>query len=170
MIWPWHWLVDPANGPTVSAVGLLISVVGFPITIVQLIRTRRAAVAAKDAADNATLRLNSFSALRECEAARLNANSINDAIAEQDWDKTLILYQQLSKNLSDLVHCNIDFDVAVTEELQTGVDIIEVNCKVIERLQLDAPDKLTRAKQFHALRKIDPRITKTFFNLERLSS
>jgi hypothetical protein len=114
--------------------------------------------------------MNSFSALRECELARTNARSVNDAIAAEDWDSVLVNYQAIARNLNDLLHCNINFDADVKVSLSEGIGIINHNCNVVERLRIDSPEKLTKGKQFTALRKIDPIISKTYFNLERLSS
>lgn len=45
----WIWLTAPDNAPTVGALGLIVSLFGFAITIWQLVRTRNALVAANDA-------------------------------------------------------------------------------------------------------------------------
>jgi hypothetical protein len=170
MIGLWGTFISPANSAVVGALGLLVALFGFPITIWQLIRTKKAAEAARHAADGATLRLNSFSALRECEMARAHLKAVNDAIAREDWDAALISYQEVSTSLNDLLQCNIAFDKDVSDYLSEGMVIIGNNCGVIEKaLRADAK-KLTKGKQFAALRSLDPIVSKARFNLERLSS
>jgi len=113
--------------------------------------------------------MNSFSALRECELARTNSKNVSDAIEKEDWDSVLIRYQDVAKNLNELLHCNIRFDDEVRTALEAGLAIVAHNCGVLDKLRLDAPAKLTRGKQFSALRKLDPIMSKVHFNLERLS-
>lgn len=170
MLEPWRWLVDPVNAPAIGAMGFLLSLVGFPITIWQLIRTKRAAQAAKLAADNAKLRMNSFSALRECEMARVHSKSVSDSIANEDWEGVLIGYQHVARSLNDLLLSNVAFDQDVLNSLSKGLEVLENNCSVVERSLKTDPAKLTKGKQFSALRNIEPVISQALFNLERLTS
>jgi hypothetical protein len=170
MLGIWNWLIDPANSPAVGALGLIVGVVGFPLTLVQLWRTKRAAYAAKVAAENARVRMNSFNAMRECEHARSQARTVNDAIGREDWDDALVNYQQISVSLINLQQSNVRFDDEVVIDLTDGIQKIGNNCNVLERAIKTDPEKLSKGKQFAALRPIDNIIAKALFNLERLSS
>lgn len=166
----WAWLFEPDNSPVVGAISLIIGVVGFPLTLIQLWRTKRAADAAKDAADNAKLRITSFSAMRECEHARTRARAVNDAIAAGNWEDALVKYQEVSVSFMHLCQSNVNFDPEVSKGLSDGIKTIDNNCSVLERALKSNRNNITKGKQFSALRPIDEAIAKTLFNLERLSS
>ena len=166
----WHWATTSENAPIIGALGLLLAAVGFPLTLIQLWRTKRAADAATDAANSARLRMNSFGALRECENARAQAREVNDAIGRNDWDAALVNYQGLSTSLVQLKQCNVSFDSDVISALDRGIGVIDANCAVLERALRTDASRLTKGKQFSALRPLDAIIAKAMFNLERLSS
>lgn len=169
-MWGWDWLFDPKNAATVSALGFVLAVVGFPITLIQLWRTKKSADSAKEAADSVALRINSFGAMRECEQARSQARRVNDAVAAGDWELALIKYQDVAVGLTHLAESNVTFDDGVAASLQEAIKRIDENCNVIERALKTDPNKISKGKQFSALRPIDTVIAKTMFNLERLSS
>lgn len=164
----WDWLINPSNSAVVGAVGLIVSITGFATTLIQLSRTRKAAVAASNAASAATARFNSFNALRECEAAKQQAKKVNDAISEGRWELSLDQYQPLLKHISNLRQSNVELDADVHLCLEDAEQIITRNCLVIERAISNKAGSLTKGKQFAALRPIDAAIAKKYFNIERI--
>jgi len=165
----WTWLIDPSRSSIIGVIGLSVSVVGFALTLWQLLATKKAAQAATEAAENARMRINTFSALRECEAAKRHAKLVNNAIKEAAWMEVIELSQPLIESITSLANSNADFDYDVRQSLSSAVSLIEKNCVIIDRLSSDRPNHLLKAKQFAAFRPVDQALSVAYFKLERNS-
>lgn len=163
----WEKLIASENGPTVSVIGLFLSLVGFAITLYQVFKTRRAAEAAQAAASATSTRFSAFNAMREYEIARQQVQRVNDAIAQEDWDAALVAYQPLLTSISNIKQCNAPFDEGVRVALQEGEERVARNCQTLEK-SIKGKANLTKGKQFSALRPIDAILAKTLFNIERI--
>ena len=149
--------------------GLLISIIGFGLTLWQLHITKQAAQAASEAADSARIRLNAFSALRECEAGKRQLDLINEAIQTERWTEIVGLAQPLASSLISLSGSNTSLDTEVVKAIETAMTDLDRNCEIIERAISIDPTKLSKAKQSSAFRKINYALTLVYFNIERLS-
>lgn len=166
----WSVLQDPKALAIVSHLGFLLALIGFPITIWQLFRTKRSADAAQAAAEAARVRLTHLSALRGCEQARLHSRSITQAIASENWPGVLLSYRNLSETVTDLIESNVAFDEEVKSVLCTGLEIIERNMIALDRAVHSNKLSPTPGKELTALKKLDPILAKALSNLERLAS
>ena len=165
----WGWLTNPERAPAVGVIGLALTLLGFGLTLWQLYVTKKAAQAASEAANSARIRLNAFSALRECEAGKRQLDLIHEAIKTENWLEIISLAQPLSSSLISLARSNTFLDEAVLSAIEEAYRILDKNCETIDRtLSLDAT-KLSRSKQFSAFRPIDKALTATYFNIERIS-
>lgn len=163
----WAKMIAPENAPTVGLIGLILSLVGFAVTLYQVLKTRRAAESAQAAANATSARFSAFNAMREYEIARQQVQRVNDAIAQEDWDAVLVAYQPLLTSMSNIRQCNAPLDDGVREALQDGEDRVTRNCQTIEKA-VQGKTNLTKGKQFSALRPIDAVLAKTLFNIERI--
>lgn len=93
----WDWLIDPVHAAEVGAIGLIGTGIGFLITFWQLWVTKKAAQAASEAANLAKARLNTFSALRECENAKRQMELVMTAIGKAEWQDVITLSQPVVK-------------------------------------------------------------------------
>jgi hypothetical protein len=165
----WRLLTSEALAPTFGFLGFLLGAVGFPITIWQLLRTKKAAHSAEEAANNARVRLTSFSALRELELARSKAINIKEAVSRDDWSSVPMLYQELAHSLMQLSESDVAFEEDVRVGIHEAVAQCEANCAVVETTLASRPDRLQRGKQLSALRKVETPLARAATNLERLA-
>jgi len=170
-----RWLPDPnpawmnASNYGVGIWGLFISVVGFGLTLWQLYITKRAAQQALEAADSARIRLNAFSALRECEAGKRQFDLISEAIEGEKWEKIVALSQPLANSLLSLGGSNATLDPEVVQAIDRARSLIDRNCETIDKAVSLDRTRLSKAKQFTAFRPINHALTMVYFNIERLS-
>lgn len=163
-------LLGPEWSPMVGLLSLILSALGFPITIWQLVRTRRAADAAKAASESARMRMNQVSALRVCEEARTHARNITKSISEENWPDVLLQYRYLSTSITDLLHGNTVLDEGVAKVLTSGIEVIDSNLNALDRAILSSRHSPSRGKEYTALHKLDVVITKALANIERIST
>ena len=153
-----------------NAVSLIVAIIGFPLTLLQLWRTKKAAIAANIAAEEAKLRFDSFNALRECDRARADCSAISRAINAADWPDALLRYNALADRLTEIMHSNVALGDGFRADMRTTVDEIERVCGIIEVENRSTKNRLEKSKQLSELRKIYAVVRRLIVQLEGLSS
>lgn len=166
----WDYFTSEQLAPVIGFLSFTFAAVGLPITFWQATQARFAAEGAQQAASEAKLRMNSFSAMREAEIARSSIQGISKAIEDADWHKVLSRYHDLAGSLTELSECNINFDEDVTKDLRESFAIVDANCATIEaHLSSKKENELLVSKQKGALRPLYKLVVQVRFNLERLA-
>ena len=121
-----------AWGFLLSALGLLVSIVGFSLTIWQLVRTASATRAAGAAVDRLKLRVATYDAIFEISRARSAIKETQSNARGSDWRRVVESYattreallrvRELSPHLDDKQRDKID---DVIEEINRFCDRVE---------------------------------------------
>jgi hypothetical protein len=170
VVYCWSWIADPTHGGAVNAASLAMGAVGFPITLLQLWRTKKAALAAQEAANEAKVRFASFNALRECDRVKTECIALSETIKEEAWGDAVTRYNALADHIIDIQHSNLEVGDDFTGELGRAVTEIESNSLLIEKEIKADKGRLEKTKQLQELRKIYISINKAVSLLERQSA
>lgn len=93
------WLSDK-----VGAVGLLITLVGFGVTIVQVMRARKASILAANAVESVRNRLAEFDTVANLSSAIETMEQIKRFQRLEAWPTIIDLYSQLRRKLLHIKH------------------------------------------------------------------
>lgn len=93
------WLFDNANAGVVGGVGLILTLVGFAVTIWQLIRTRRSVDAANAATANLRARISSQTATIHAAGAIARIKAAKRELRSKEWSAARFVLEELRGSL-----------------------------------------------------------------------
>jgi hypothetical protein len=146
----WGWLINPSNDPVISAIGFLLGVVGFAITLGgfavayrRLVKLEAASEAARVAVENFKLRVTYYDALRDVAGAQYALETARRHLDNPGWRHVYNCFEDARKSIVHVVPSISDDDL-LYKELQLLVDIQAKACTKIDKHLIDpsrsAPD------------------------------
>ena len=112
-------------GNVVSAVGLAVSIAGFAFAIVQIIRTRKVATAAKDAAESTRNALSRNLTIADLTRASERIEELKELHRSGEWRHVLDRYTAVRRLLVEIVTQHQDLSERPRGTLRTVIRLIE---------------------------------------------
>ncbi|MCK5248026.1 hypothetical protein KAR02_14075 [Candidatus Bipolaricaulota bacterium] len=118
-----------------TVLGLLVSVVGFFVTIRNVLSTKTAATQAREAAASAQARMMRFDAAAELSSAVATVAGIKRLQRQKQWSLVLEQYAALRRSLVSVKEGHDEFDDEVRAKLQEAIqDTANAEAQVEEGL------------------------------------
>lgn len=155
----WDEIINLLTKPWVTVFRDFISAVGFTITIITLVRTRNAAIAARDAAQEATRelqkKLSKTEAITSLNAAVAKIEQITDFQSRQSFDRVPGFYRELRLLLAKLKGSNSalgDDDKAYVQGSISEFGQIErgIHTRLIQKQAIDDMPNINQIVSSHA--------------------
>jgi len=135
----WAWLIDPGNGPLISAIGIVLTVLGFPLTLVGLYWTYNQAKAATHAAAAAELAVKNFKmqivrydASKDLAFAMAALKNTLRHLDNESWETVVGSYDEareafirILKNVSDLDEATLNNLSTISEQIRRFCDKVD---------------------------------------------
>lgn len=170
------WAFAPENQFTVTGwgfwfglVGLLVSVVGFGITLYQLKQTKSAAVAAQQESERIKGVLRQYDAAQEAARAQYALTTARKHFERGNWPDGAESYEHFRRGLLSLKR-NMDWDMGELSELIDAAGAyVEKLCERVDRDVQRGNTTISYAKTAAVMRQHDQLISDITIALERSS-
>lgn len=136
----WRWLVDPNNDAVISAIGFILGVIGFAITLgglaVALRRLRKletAAVAAQSAVENFRLRIVHYDAATDASEAHYALQTTRRHLNNDGWREAAESYEDARSAMMRVQPYLAQAERQLVEEVDKMIAQLNKHCTTIER-------------------------------------
>ena len=145
-----------------TAIGVLVGMVGFYITIRQIRQVKSTTEAAETAISELKVRFSHFDVIEECTIAENALSSLKEIARSGDWSESLFVCDKLATSLINLLE-RFPFD------LETSAQLREAKARATSLSLLADRDKApppNPAKDMAALREIHSVLMKVRFKVQ----
>jgi hypothetical protein len=170
------WIVapfDPANGGWVAGwgfwfglIGLLLTLIGFAITWVQLARAKSVAVAARDEAARIQLSLKRHDAVQEATRAKGALEAAKRHVRKQEWEDGGERLDEFRRHIISLRSSVPGLSDGLLSQIDSAVSYVSKLCARIDRASASGAN-IDFAKTVSVLRTHDEMIERVLDEVER---
>jgi len=168
--WPYDassTLLIQGRGYWLAIIGLVISVVGFAITLIQLDRTKKATKAVADEIDKIQFAVSRYNAVAETSRAETSLDAARRHVRGSEWDLALQSLEAFSKALHTLRELRVREIEPHDANLQQAIVHINRLCERLDGAEAKGLPKNETPKTLSALRDHDMLITSVRVVLDR---
>lgn len=137
------WLLDPSNAPVVSLAGLVLSLLGFPPTIVGLYWTYKeakaavgAAEAASSAVENVKVKLAQYDAFKDLSLAAYAIKTANQHLDRAAWTNIVQSYEDAREAIIRIAISVPDLHSQQRLELNNMAEQMRRFCDKVDKAKL----------------------------------
>lgn len=170
----WNWAFNPSHAADVAgwgfwlgALGLLLTVVGFAVTLRQLAKTKSAAEAAKSEVDRIQSSMKQYDSAHEVSRASYALGVARKHFKNEAWDDGADSYSDVRNSLISLKANIDDLDIDTIRSIDKSTLYVDKICERVDRGDFVNTGRDDVAKIISVMRQHDQLITSIKIHIQK---
>lgn len=129
-----QYIVNNDLGDVASVVGIVITIIGFGVTLWQVYRSKSASLQAKESVEHFQKEVLKYKTVSDLSETISMVNEIKELNRQSEWKLLLHRYSDLKRRFIDIKQSNIEFTKFQNQNIQDMIFAIDDICDIVENI------------------------------------